>query len=625
MRHFAWLFLTIVILVAFSSTNSYAQMIRLSVDLADAPRNIFHERLIIPAKSGPNTLVYPKWIPGNHRPSGPITNLIGIKFYANGTDLVWERDPVDMYSFHVDVPAGAQQIEVSMDTTTFSDSAGSTGAATSSNVLDLNWNQVVLYPQNTNSNDLQFAASVHLPSGWKFGTALPVTRTSGDTVDFSPVSLTTLVDSPLIAGNHYRKVELTDGHDGPSHVIDMVSESESGLAMSDAEIAAYRALVRETGAIFGARHYEQYHFLYTLSDEVASHGLEHHQSSDNALGEHALTDPGLHLLDADLLPHEFVHSWNGKYRRPAGLATRNYQEPMVGDLLWVYEGLTDYLGEVLAARSGLRSQEEFREALASTAAMLDHRTGRTWRSLEDTARSVQILRLAGSTWQNWRRGLDYYNEGTLIWLEVDTRLRQLTHGQKSIDDFCHVFHGGQSGPPRVVPYEFNDVVRTLNDMAPYDWASLLKARTTALVPHAPLAGISASGWKLVYSDKPNLFIQASEKQRSSLNAFYSLGFGITKDGVLEDVIPGSPAYAAGIGPGMKLVAVNGRRWSKEVFREALGATRNADAPLELLIENRDFFKTYSISYHGGEQYPHLERAEGEDLLSKIGAPRANSK
>ncbi len=622
MRHLAWLFL---ILAASMKANSSAQTIKLSVDLTDAPRNIFHERLIIPAKPGPNTFVYPKWIPGNHRPSGPIANLVGIKFQANGTALVWQRDPVDMYAFHVDVPTGAQQIEVSMDTTTFSDSAGSSGAATSSNVLDLNWNQVVLYPQNANSNDVQFAASVRLPSGWKFGTALPVAHTSGDTVDFSPVSLTTLVDSPLIAGRYYRRVELTDGHNGPSHVIDMVSESEQGLAISDADVAAYRALVRETGPLFGARHYQHYHFLYTLSDEVASHGVEHHESSDNATGELTFTDPGLHLLNADLLPHEFVHSWNGKYRRPAGLATRNYQEPMLGELLWVYEGLTDYLGNVLAARSGLRSPEEYREDLASTAAMLDHRSGRTWRPLEDTARSVQILRLAGSTWQSWRRGLDYYTEGALIWLEVDTKLRQLSHGEKSLDDFCHAFHGGQSGSPTVVPYEFNDVVRTLNDLAPYDWASLLKERTTSLAPHAPLAGINASGWKLVYTDKPNLLIQASEKERKSLNALYSLGFSVNKEGVLEDVIPGSPAHAAGVGPGMKLVAVNGRRWSKDLLREALRATKTTDTPLELLLENRDFFKTYSVHYHGGEQYPHLERAEGEDLLSKISAPRALGK
>ena len=354
MKHCIGLFSAILFFAAFSGTNSSAQAIKLSVDLTDAARNIFHERLILPTKPGPQTFVYPKWIPGNHRPSGPIVNLLGIKFSANGSDIAWERDPVDMYAFHVNVPAGVQQIEVAADTTTFSDSAGSSGAATSSNVLDLNWNQVVLYPQNSNSNDVQFAASVHLPSGWKFGTALQVSHDAGDTVEFSPVSLTTLIDSPLIAGSHYRKIDLTDGHDGPSHVIDMVSESEYGLAMSDADVTAYRALVRETGALFGARHYTQYHFLYTLSDEVASHGLEHHQSSDNAVAEHTLTDPGLHLLEADLLPHEFVHSWNGKYRRPAGLATRNYQEPMVGDLLWVYEGLTDYLGRRSCGALGLK-------------------------------------------------------------------------------------------------------------------------------------------------------------------------------------------------------------------------------------------------------------------------------
>ena len=625
MKHLSALFAAIVLVVAFGSMNSPAQAVKLSVDLTDAPRNIFREHLIIPTKPGLQTFVYPKWIPGNHRPSGPITNLVGIKFSANGMDLPWERDPVDMYAFHVNIPAGVQQIEVAMDTTTYSDSAGSSGPATSSNVLDLNWNQVVLYPQNSNSDDVQFSVSVRLPTGWGFGTALPGSRGIDRSIIFSPVSLTTLIDSPLIAGSHYRKIELTNGDDGPSHVIDMVSESEYGLAMSDSDIAAYRALVRETGALFGARHYTQYHFLYTLSDEVASHGLEHHQSSDNAAPEHTLTEPGLHLLHADLLPHEFVHSWNGKYRRPAGLVTRNYQEPMVGDMLWVYEGLTDYLGTVLAARSGLVSQEEFREELASTAAMLDHRTGRTWRSLEDTARSVQILRLAGATYQNWRRGLDYYTEGVFIWLEVDSKIRQLTHGQKSLDDFCRQFHGGQSGPATVVPYEFNDVVKALNEIAPYDWATLLKQRTTEHATHAPLAGIVSAGWQLVYTDKPNAIIQTGEKQRKSLNAYYSLGFEINESGAMEDVIPGSPAEAGGIGPGMKLVAVNGRRYSKDVLRQAIRETKTSNLPLELLMENKEFFKTYPINYHGGEQYPHLERADGEDLLSQVSAPRAATK
>ncbi len=285
---------------------------------------------------------------------------------------------------------------------------------------------------------------------------------------FKPVSLTTLVDSPLIAGEHYRRIELTKPGKTPAHVIDMVSESQAGLEMTPADEAAYRELVAETYALFKARHYLEYHFLLTLSDEAGHHGVEHHQSSDNSVDERTLNDPDRHLLAAGLLPHEFVHSWNGKYRRPAGLITRNDQEPMIGDLLWVYEGLTEYLGEVLTARSGIWTPEQYREALAVTAAMLEHRPGRNWRSVEDTARSVQTLRMAGPEWQNWRRSLDYYPEGALIWLEVDTIIRQQTHGQKSLDDFCRLFHGGQSGPPEVVSYVFDDVVRGLNQVTPYD-------------------------------------------------------------------------------------------------------------------------------------------------------------
>ena len=599
------------------------QTLTLAVDLTDAPRNIFHERLTVPAKPGAMTLVYPKWIPGNHRPSGPIANLVGLRFRANAAEIPWQRDELDMYAFHVNVPAGARQIEVSYDTTTSDQSAGATGSSASSNVLDLNWNQVVLYPENSNSDAVQFAASVHLPAGWKFGTALPVEKSSGDVVEFSPVSLTTLVDSPLIAGSHYRRIELTNPGETPSNVMDLVSESDAGLEMTDSDLSAYRSLVREAGALFGAYHYTNYHFLYTLSDQVGHHGLEHHQSSDNSSAERTLTDPNLHLLESDLLPHEFVHSWNGKYRRPAGLATRNYQEPMVGNLLWVYEGLTEYLGEVLAARSGLRTAEEYREAVAANAAELDHRAGRTWRPLEDTARSVQTLRLASRAWSNWRRGTDYYGEGSLIWLEVDTKIRQLTSGQKSLDDFCHAFHGGQTGPPKVVPYEFSDVVKTLNDVAPYDWASLLKKLAETTTARAPLEGIEAGGWKLVYTDKPNLLMQASEKTRKTLNADYSLGFEVAEGGALEDVIPGSPAYQAGIGPGMKLVAVNGRRWSKEVLRDVLRASTKSGAPIELLVENHDFFKTYPINYHEGERYPHLVRVEGDDLLGKIIQRRTN--
>ena len=597
-----------------------AQAIRLSVDLSDAPRNIFHAQLTIPVKPGPLTLVYPEWIPGNHRPSGPIANLTGLVMQAGGQTLAWVRDDRDMYAFHVDVPSGVTELQVSLDDITANGSAGASGGAASSNVLDLNWNQVVLYPQGASSDDVQFAPSVHLPAGWKFGTALLVAKDSGRDVEFHSVSLTTLVDSPLIAGDHYRQIALTPPGMLPVHVMDLVSESEAGLAITPRDVDSYKKLVAEAGVLFGARHYTQYHFLYTLSDEVGGHGLEHHESNDSASEERTLIDADEHLTEAGLLPHEFVHSWNGKYRRPAGLATRNYQEPMVGDLLWVYEGLTEYLGDVLTARSGLWSTEQYRESLADTAAMLDHRAGRTWRPLEDTARSVQILRLGGPGWASWRRGLDYYPEGELIWLEVDTTIRLQTGGKKSLDDFCRLFHGGQSGPPKVLPYTFDDLLKVLNDVTPYDWAALLKERIRSTAAHAPLGGIEHGGWKLVYSDKPNAFVHAGEELEKQTDAYFSLGFVVKESGEIQDVVPGSPAYQAGMGPGMKLVAINGRQWSKDVLKDALRGSRGNDLPIDLLVENAKFFKTYSLSYHDGEKNPHLERTGGPDILGEILKP-----
>jgi predicted metalloprotease with PDZ domain len=596
---------------------SHAQAIRIAVDLTDAPRNIYHAKLNIPVKPGPFTLVYPKWIPGNHRPSGPVANLTGLHMEAGGRAIPWERDDVDMYAFHVNVPAGTNELQVSLDAITQSGNAFGNAPQASSNVLGLNWNEVVLYPQGTKSDDVQVAPSVRLPAGWKFGTALEVANQAGDSVEFHPVSLTMLVDSPLIAGSHFRKIELTKPGETPAHVIDMVSESDAGLAMTSADETAYRKLVAETGALFGAQHYLHYDFLYTLSDQVQGRGLEHHQSSDNGVGEKTLTDEDMHLAEAGLLPHEFVHSWNGKYRRPAGLATSNYQEPMHGDLLWVYEGLTEYLGNVLTARSGLWTPEQYREALAETAAMLDHRTGREWRSLEDTARSVQILRLVGRSWQSWRRSLDYYPEGELIWLEVDATIRQQTHGQKSLDDFCHLFHGAPSGPPKAVPFTFDDLVHALNEVAPYDWAKLLTERVNDLQLRAPLGGIERGGWKLVYTDRPNVYVRAAEKTRKFENYFYSLGFAVNEKAELIDVIPGSPAYQAGIGPGMKIIAINGRLWSKDLLKEAVRTSKDNPKPIELLVSNAEFVKTYSLDYHRGLQNPHLERTSGEDLLDEI--------
>ena len=610
---------------ALTAHISEAQAIRLVVNLSDAPRNIYHAKLNIPVKPGPFTLVYPKWIPGTHRPGGPILNVTGLRVEAGGHPIRWERDSEDMYAFHVNVPAGVGELSISFDT--IAESATATGVAplASSNLLDLNWNEVVLYPQGANSDDVQFVPSVELPTGWKFGTALEVAKGPEDQtrnlVEFRPVSLTTVVDSPLIAGDHFRKIELTKPGETPVHVIDMVSESEAGLAMTQNDEIAYRKLVAEAGALFGARHYLHYDFLYTLSDEVLwPRGLEHHQSSDNAAAERTFNDEDLRLLRAGLLPHEFSHSWDGKYRRPAGLATPNYQEPMSGDLLWVYEGLNTYLGEVLTVRSGLETPEQFRERLASTAAMLDHTSGRTWRPLEDTARSTQFLRLAGPLWQNWRRGRDYYPEGELIWLEVDTTIRQQSHGRKSLDDFCRLFFGPPSGAPKVVPYTFDDVVRVLNQVAPYDWAKLLNERVNDIQPRAPLGGIESGGWRLVYDEKPNVFIRAEEKTQKLEEQYYSLGFAVSAGGELIDVIPGSTADQAGIGPGMNLMAINGRLWSKDVLEEAVRASKESSKPLGLLVSNAGFVKNYSLDYHRGLQNPHLERTNGEDLLDQILKP-----
>jgi predicted metalloprotease with PDZ domain len=614
------LILTIVLAInpAASAQNTVRETLR--VDATDAPRNILHAVVTIPVAAGEVTLVYPKWMPGNHRPTGPIQNLTGVHFRANGQELDWQRDLVDMWAFHMRVPAGAKELEASYDTITYN---GKNSAA-SSKVLDLLWNQVVLYPQHTATDAVTVAASVRLPEGWKFGTALTTASQTGNSTAFQPVSLTRLVDSPLIAGQWYRSIQLTSAGETPLHVIDMVGESEESLQMTDKDVASYKQLVAETGQLFGARHYEKYHFLWTLSDQTAHHGLEHHESSDNGTAEDVFSDSSSHDLEASLLPHEFVHSWNGKYRRPVGLATSDYQEPMKGDLLWVYEGLTDYLGNVLAARVGLRSAEQFREELAYTAAMLDHRAGRTWRPLQDTAVSVQTLFAAPAQWTNWRRSADYYPEGDLLWLEVDTLIRRQTNGQKSLNDFCHAFYGGQSGPPRVVPYTFEDLVSALNQVAPYDWGRLLRERLDSKSAHAPLGGIENGGWKLVYDDQKNATMDAVEKIGGILDLSFSLGMIVTSDGEVRDVIPGSPAFSAGLGPGMKVIAINSRKWSKDVMRAALSAAVHNQQPIAILVENGEYYSTYPVNYHGGEQYPHLVREQVlPDMLGEIIKPQTH--
>ncbi len=604
--------------VAAAAVAAQPTPVKLDVDATDAPRKILHAHLQIPAQPGPLTLLYPKWIPGEHAPDGPVTDLVGLKFSAGGKPLTWQRDAVDMYAFHLEVPNRADAVEVALDFL-LPPSAGefSSGASATSRLLDFSWNQVVLYPKGTNVSDIQYTATLRLPEGWKFGTALTVVRVSGARVEFTPVSLETLVDSPVIAGSNLHSITLVPGG-GAYHALDVVADSAAALEIKPEDTRHFEHLVTEANALFGAHHYRNYHFLLTLSDHVAHFGLEHHESSDDRVDEDYLTDADARKRGADLLPHEMVHSWNGKYRRPAGLATPDYDQPMQDELLWVYEGLTDYLGNILATRSGLWTNQDYREYLALIAAHLDRAPGRAWRPLADTTIAAQLLYFARPEGAAWRRGVDFYPEGDLIWLEADTVIRETTQGRRSLDDFCKRFCGGESGPPKVVPYTFDDVVAALNETAPYDWRQFFQQRVYAVEPRAPLGGIANAGWRLTYTNAVPEMLRLRESAAKMTDLSFSLGLAVKEDGYLVDVVPGSPADKAGVGAAMKLVAVNGRHWTPEILRNAVKAAATDRTPIELLVENEDYFKTFKLDYHEGEKYPRLERDWNKpDLLAEI--------
>lgn len=595
--------------------------ITVSVDASDAPRKIFHAQLTIPAAPGTLTLYYPKWIPGEHGPTGPIEDLAGLKFTANGQTLKWRRDLLDGWKFHVEVPAGVSVVNASLDfiSPTGEEGLFTGGASATDKMTVLSWNTVLLYPAGWTSDELTYQASLRLPDGWKFGTPLPVASQSGAELKFNLVSLTMLVDSPVIAGEYLRVVPLSEN---PRQEMDIAADSPADLDAPQDELDHYKALTDQALKLFGAQHFRDYHFIYSLSNHVAHFGLEHHESNDSRSSERSLVDADPRLLASGLLSHEYVHSWNGKYRRPADLATPDYEKPMQDDLLWVYEGLTSYLGDTLSARSSIRTPDEFRDNLAFMAARLDHVPGRTWRNLQDTADGVPSMQGAPPQWESWRREVDYYDEDVLNWLWVDTIIREQTHGQKSMDDFCHLFHGGQSGPPEVKTYTFDDVVATLNQVASYDWRGFWTERLTNHGPGAPLTGIERSGWKLVYDEIPSELVMARKREYKEINAEYSIGLLLDESGKIIDAVEGMPAAKAGIGPGMKLVAVNGHRFSVENLSGALKIGKNSSEPLELLVENTDYYKIYKLDYHGGEKYPHLVRDESKpDVLSKIIAPK----
>jgi predicted metalloprotease with PDZ domain len=618
------------ILAGTAYTSAQTAPLTLSVDLTDAPRKILHSVETIPVQPGPLTLVYPEWIPGEHGPTGPLINSAGFFITTpTGEPVKWERDLVDMYSYHITVPAGVTQLNIKMDFLATSGANFTAGGSTSANLALLSWNTLLVYPlggaqpgdiAHTDVSKIMVTPSIKIPAGWKFGTALDP---ASSPTSFKTVSLEQLIDSPVLAGRWFRQIDLAP-EVTPKHYLDLAGDGPEDILLTQDHIDEFSKLIRETGALYKSRHYGSYHFLVTLSDQVAHFGLEHHQSSDDRVPEKTFVDDPSFISEGLLLPHEFTHSWNGKYRRPAGLATQNYQEPMKGDLLWVYEGLTEYLGDVLAARCGIWTPAIYRDRLATIAGSLnDIRPGRTWRDLQDTATAAQILYSAGGPFDNWRRATDYYDEGELLWLEVDSTIRQKTNNKKSLNDFVAAFHGlGGNTGPKVVPYTFDDIVSGLNGVVPNDWAAFLRKRLDSNDLHAPeMAGIDAlSGYTLTYTDKPNYWSQLEESD-TALNAKWSLGFSVGSSGNVGDVIFGSPADRAGLAPGFQIHAVNGRAFTPALLRAAIKDAVGKGPAIELIVENTGYFKVITLNYHDGEKYPQLIRMDGvPDRLDDILAP-----
>jgi predicted metalloprotease with PDZ domain len=610
------------------SDHPYAGELTLSVDLANPGQKIFrvHER--IPVKSGAVTLYYPKWIPGEHSPSGTLSNVTGLIITADsGQRVEWRRDLDDMFALHLTVPSGATSLQLEFQLLS-PGSGGDFGQSVSATdrIEDLEWNQVVFYPAGYAVRNISVRPSVQLPAGWGYATALATTSASNGTIGFDAVSLEQLVDSPLITGLHFARIDLAPGATVPVY-LDLVADHDSDLKLTEAQLQAHRNLVTQAQALFGAHHYQHYDFLFTLSENTGHFGLEHSQSSDDRLFAKFFTDPDTYLSGGGLLPHEYVHSWNGKFRRPAGLATPDFNAPMRGDLLWVYEGLTEYLGNVLTARSGIWTAEQYRDQLAATAAGMDHRPGRGWRNLQDTADEAQLLYYVPPDWGSWRRGVDYYEEGELLWLDADTTIRELSGGRRSLDDFVRAFYGVDDGSFVVRPYSFEDIVKTLNAVQPNDWAGFLRSRLDTHATPAPLGGITRGGWTLSYSDHPSASFTALGKTHKYLDLRYSLGLVVStsanQGGTVLDVLWNSPAFTAGLAPGMKLIAINGRKFDDDRIDEELKAAQGSSAPMEILAQNLDSYVTVKVDYHAGPMYPHLTRTAGaSDRLAEVIAPKA---
>lgn len=586
------------------------QAIRLEVDASESSRNLLHIREFIRVKPGPLTLFYPKWIPGEHTPTGTIQEMTNLVITAAGKPLAWKRDDAEMFAFHCSVPAGTSVIEVTFDDAIQADTL------MSEELGRIKWNRLFLYPRRAPSDLTNISASLKLPEDWEYATALATEREEDGWVHFKTVSLSRLVDSPAIIGEYFKKIPLSTGR--VTHEIDMVGDTEESLEAPAEAVAGWKNLVREAELLFGAHHYRSYRFLLTLSDVGEDEGLEHHESSEDGAGEDTFKDANRMIELSDLLGHEFAHSWNGKYRRPAGLVTSDFEQPMRGDLLWVYEGLTQYAGFVLPSRSKLWTPEIFRETVAMTAADMDYQPGRKWRPLIDTARAVQLTYNGPGQWKGIRRGADYYDEGMLIWMEADVIMREKSRGRLSLDDFCRKFYGGRDTGPIVKPYQLEEVITTLNSIVPYDWRGFFVKRIYSINPRAPVDGITGGGWMLIYNDTPNTRIAGDEALRTYTNLVYSLGCQVDEYGYIFDVNPDLAVGQAGISPGIRILKVNGTEFSGEVLSNAVTNAKTDASPIVLEVEGSNFTRTVELDYHDGRRYPHLVRdLTRPDLLSDI--------
>ena len=590
--------------------------ITLDVDATDTQQGIFRVKETIPVQdAGHMVLLFPKWLPGNHSPSGQIDKLAGLRIRANGKPVPWTRDPVDVYAFHIDVPAGAKKLD--LDFQFISATSPSQGRVVMTpNMLNLQWNSMSLYPAGYFTRRIQIQATAKYPDGWKAASGLP-SRAVGSTYTYDKTGYDTLVDSPVFAGRYYREFALS-----PKVDLNVFADTPEELEARPETIALHRNLVEQAVRLYGAQHYDHYEFLLAISDEIGGIGLEHHRSSENQVEPGYFTKWDDALADRNLLPHEYNHSWDGKFRRGADLWTPDYRTPMRDSLLWVYEGQDQFWGYVLQARSGMVSKQDTLDAIAAIAAGLDNRPAREWRNLLDTTNDPTMSQRRPKGWVSWQRSEDYYNEGLLVWLEVDSMLRAKSGGTKSIDDFARAFFGINDGDWGEVTYTIEDVAKTLNDIVPYDWAGFLNTRLTALTERAPLGGITGNGYKLVYTDTPTAWFKAGEKARGGADFSYSLGLAVNKTGGIASVIWDSPAFNAGLDLGDEIVAVDGRSYSADRLKDAVKDARGTTAPVKLLVKSGDRFREVLIDYHGGLRYPRLEKTvDGEAGLDRLLAPK----